>query len=154
MKTLYLKIKNGIVNLIRWFPIIWEDRDWDDMFIYILLHKKFAHMEKFFRSDNCYSAKAEEVANELKLAKEICKRLINDDYLEIALTDYHKEYGHGGLYEIRPVEGRPYSEYVQIGTYEQHKKFDEAGNLSDYMERQDKELLFNHIFKHIYKWWD
>jgi hypothetical protein len=27
----------NIHNLIRWFPIIWKDRDWDDHFIFEIL---------------------------------------------------------------------------------------------------------------------
>ena len=41
-ETLYFfrKIKLGIKNLIEWFPIIWEDRHWDDKYIFDILQHK------------------------------------------------------------------------------------------------------------------
>lgn len=41
IKDKYYSIKNGIWNIIRWFPVIWEDRDWDDYYIFALLYHKF-----------------------------------------------------------------------------------------------------------------
>ena len=37
------KIKSFIIsikNLIKWFPIIWKDRDWDDHYIWEIMKNK------------------------------------------------------------------------------------------------------------------
>lgn len=40
LKYLYYDLVHGIKNLIKWFKIIWIDRDWDHAYIdYILLFK-------------------------------------------------------------------------------------------------------------------
>ena len=47
MKKLYIEIRyyyrivtQGIKNLWRWFPIIWNDHDWDHTFIFKILRFK------------------------------------------------------------------------------------------------------------------
>ena len=33
----YYDFTEGIRNIIRWYPTIWNDRDWDQCFIYEVL---------------------------------------------------------------------------------------------------------------------
>ena len=40
--------KNSIKNLIKWFPIIWNDRDWDSVYIEEMLLFKLNNMYKRF----------------------------------------------------------------------------------------------------------
>ena len=49
-------------------------------------------MEKFFNSEFTWSADKEN-GSEIKIAKNLVKRIMNDNYLENALTEYHKKYG-------------------------------------------------------------
>ena len=37
----------GIKNLVRWFPIIWRDRDWDDHYIFEVLKFKLKNQSKY-----------------------------------------------------------------------------------------------------------
>lgn len=62
---------DGVFNIVRWFPIIWHDRDWDQEYLYIIVHKKLEHMEKFFRSEDTHIKGAKEVADEIKEAKDL-----------------------------------------------------------------------------------
>ena len=39
-KYLHLDIIRGVKNLIRWFPTIWKDRDYDHSYIYEVLRVK------------------------------------------------------------------------------------------------------------------
>ena len=38
---------SGIKNLIRWFPIIWKDRDWDDRFIWQIMIQKIKFQAQY-----------------------------------------------------------------------------------------------------------
>jgi len=40
-------VYNSIKNIIRWFPIIWKDRDYDDWYIYTILETKLKHQAKY-----------------------------------------------------------------------------------------------------------
>ena len=51
MKTTISRIK----NLIRWFPVIWNDRDWDSEFTLDILLKKLEHQRDFFLSKDTRS---------------------------------------------------------------------------------------------------
>ena len=45
-----IEIKNTklkkIKNIIRWIPVLWKDRDWDDWYIYKILQKKIEYQRK------------------------------------------------------------------------------------------------------------
>jgi hypothetical protein len=40
-------ISRSIKNIIRWFPIIWKDRDWDESYIYTILQTKLKFQSKY-----------------------------------------------------------------------------------------------------------
>lgn len=46
MIDLFYKFKYGISNLIKWFPIIWKDRNYDHHFIDVILYHKLKHTYK------------------------------------------------------------------------------------------------------------
>jgi len=45
----YYNLKYGIKNLVKWFPIIWKDRNWDYEYIFPILRKKLVLLEKGIR---------------------------------------------------------------------------------------------------------
>ena len=82
-------LKEGIRNIIEWFPVIYEDRWWDYSFLYSILRKKLSLMEKGFREDGiCLNS--EKDAKKMKICVLLLDRLINDDYI-----DYGKDNGLG-----------------------------------------------------------
>ena len=54
-------------NVIRWFPTIWKDEDWDPSYITEILIKKLEHQRDFFSSGKTppYSSSAKEIATQL-----------------------------------------------------------------------------------------
>ena len=71
-------MKTGIKNLIKWFPLIWKDRNFDQGYLYDLIYFKLGEMQKFFESDYTYSMDAKEYAKQIKECKELLKRIINE----------------------------------------------------------------------------
>lgn len=71
-------IKDGIKNLIKWFPLIWKDRNFDQGYLYDILYFKLGEMQKFFESDNTYSMDAKEYAKQIKECRELLYRIINE----------------------------------------------------------------------------
>ncbi|MEG0693286.1 MAG: hypothetical protein RR444_09440, partial [Oscillospiraceae bacterium] len=86
----------GIQNIFIWFPTIWKDRNWDYGYIYRLFYKKLCLMEK---SHKKFSPVVEEerdkIISEIVTAKNICKRIIDDEYLMTALYPVEQKYGEG-----------------------------------------------------------
>lgn len=78
----------NICNLIRWFPIIWKDRDWDDHFIFEILKFKLKNQAKYIGDKNRHlSAKRDA---EIMM---LCVRLIEkvqEEYYGCEYMDYHE----------------------------------------------------------------
>ena len=82
-------IKYGIENLVIWFPTIWKDRNWDYYYFFKILEKKLELFEQ--THTNAIYLHWEPVAKNLKIAKNLCKRLSDEyDYYELANQDYKK----------------------------------------------------------------
>jgi hypothetical protein len=50
MINILRQIRKGISNLIYYFPIIWEDRDWDYCYIYVMIEAKLERMIKYWET--------------------------------------------------------------------------------------------------------
>ncbi len=74
-------IKQGIRNLVIWFPVIWFDRWWDHSFLYSILRFKLSLMEKGFRTYGI-STRSEQDADNIKKCKLLLDRLTNDAYID------------------------------------------------------------------------
>jgi hypothetical protein len=155
---LYYSIKNGIENIINWFPIVWKDRNWDRLYIYILLHHKLRNMEKFFNGYLPYSSPeyTNKINHEIKIAKALCERIIENDYLSNALIPYYKIYSDNDkLMWSEPCnDGTGHYRVIFTEDNKQRKLFRRCGKHADYMEKQDIDYLHRYIAKRGSGWWD
>jgi hypothetical protein len=78
-------IKQGVKNLIYWFPAVWLDRWWDHFFLYRILIRKLSQMEKGFR-EHGHSTNSEKDAKNIKICILLLDRLVKDGYI-----DYNEE---------------------------------------------------------------
>lgn len=82
--------KSGIKNLIKWFPIVWKDRDWDDAYILYVLKFKLANTrDRILKNDIII----DEDQNEIKRDITICVNLIDsfvDEKYSMEYMDYLK----------------------------------------------------------------
>lgn len=155
IRSVYYNLTDGISNLIHWFPVIWRDREFDDHFIYVILHKKLERMEKFFNSKYAWTADAEVHVAEIQIAKDACKRIIDSKYFEQCLIPYDEKYGDKEYMWFEPDEDRPgWSKIVWTEDTEQMELRRQCGNKADELEKLDKDFLFEFIRKHIDGWWD
>lgn len=74
----YHAIKYGIKNLIKWFPLIWKDRDFDYRYLYDILYFKLGEMQKFFEFGNTYSVDAKQYAEQIKECRRLLKRIMDE----------------------------------------------------------------------------
>jgi hypothetical protein len=139
--------KTGMKNLIKWFPIIYKDRDWDHYFIYAILHKKFDNMEKFFNSDKAWSS-SEKIAEQINEVKILCEKLMDYDYLSEALKPFEEKYGDIEIFKF--IDNK--LEYIVDD--ETLLMYRECGKLSDKNEENDKNKLFDLLKLNINNFWD
>lgn len=74
-----MRIKQGIKNLIKWFPIIWRDRDFDQAFLLNIMSFKMKNMAELHRKYG-YSVNSEEYAKQLEECAKFAKKLSLEDY--------------------------------------------------------------------------
>ena len=155
----------GINNLIRWFPIIWKDRDWDDHFIFEILKFKLKNQAEYISYHNRHTRAKRDT--EIMM---LCVRLIGrlqDDYYGCEYQDYEKS-------NIKFVESETYP-----GSYEMELEFI-SDNFDDYFRKYPRiyrqidgknrhqiafkvacrnqerahKLLFKILEQNITRWWD
>jgi hypothetical protein len=148
----------AIKNLIDWFPVVWKDRQWDHYFIYVILRKKLQLMEKFFNSKNAVSMESEATAKDMKHCIEILDRLINQDYMEVALQPFYKKHPDYDWTMDRhfvPAEDHPgLVEWINNDPSEIQEEMQECYRNSGKMEQDDLDELFKFLRLHIEEFWD
>ena len=68
----------GIKNLIRWFPIIWNDRDWDWYHFAALMERKANQMADYL-SKHGHDEESDDIAAQLRQVAKDLRFLIDDE---------------------------------------------------------------------------
>lgn len=177
------KVKNFIYKIKRiidFIPVLWNIYDFDYSSLYKVMKKQLERMEKFQREE-AYHVDRKHTADKIHFAVQILNRLIQDEpvYLNNALMHHRRKWGeiilvdgdnikeHSYLlkeYKDGVIEKEGKKLYPLMFTWEKvsnHKEYLEAekesrraGKHADWIRRRDRKLLFNHIHKHIERWWD
>ena len=130
-------IYNSIKNLIKWFPIIWRDRDWDHAYIEDMLLFKLNNMYKRFSDPNTTyvdwdSKHAKPALKALNLCVKILERRRDNWY-----TNYWWDRGQTNedLHLSTQLEQRDWRIFCQL----MEKYF---AYWWDWFGRQDKDRIF------------
>lgn len=151
-------------NVIRWFPIIWKDEDWDHRYIYDILIKKLEHQRDFFSSDKTHVLRAKETATQLQIAINLLHQTRDswEFYEDPVMKDLDAKWGEGVL-RTTPTNDGTGSYYLDIDHDGVKTKEDEEQYNKEFregMERarkkymKDKRMAFKYIADHIDYWWD
>jgi len=155
IKQVLYNLKYGILNIVKWIPVIWKDRQWDKYYLYEILHFKLSLMEKHFYRDKPTIVNSKRYGKQIKIAKVLAKRLANDNYLDNA-TFWHdqkfEEVDFKSLWRKEP-NGMYYS-YVGDQNVNRQNSFDKCCKHSVYMRNRDLQYLFDLLNKKIEWWWD
>jgi hypothetical protein len=166
-----------IKNLIRWFPIIWNDRDWDHHYIFDILKTKLQHQAEYIGKKDRHT-RAKYDAERMMLCVRLIEK-IQQEYYSLEYTDYSetkfnwiKSKTHPNLYEldIQMISER-YDDYfnkhkVATRIVKNNKKYQIweltpdkykdrlAMNVAQYNELRAQSLLFKILDKNIQSWWE
>jgi 3-phenylpropionate/cinnamic acid dioxygenase small subunit len=86
---LHWRIRNFLTscnNLIKWFPTIWYDRDWDGHFILKILQKKIEFQRKELVNANRHT-RIESDNRDMTLALNLLER-VKEEYYNLECMDY------------------------------------------------------------------
>lgn len=162
-----------VQNLIRWFPIIWKDQDWDDYYIFEILKFKLKNQAEYIGyHDRHMSAKRDA---EIMM---LCVRLIDkvqDEWYGREYFDYQESefkfidsQSHPGMYELEIEEkSERYDEYfkkypriykqvmnAEKSIFKKEGKGGIAMNIAHINEDRAHKLLFKILEQNIRRWWD
>jgi hypothetical protein len=166
----------GVRNLIRWFPIIYNDQDWDDHFIWEIWKFKLYNQAKYIGGkDRHVDAKRD--AEIILLCTRLMDR-IQDEYYQAEYQDYQEtkfrfedsEHCHDCnelfIDEISEHFDDYFKKYPLIykrvingeGIFRREGREDNkqiiAMNIAHINNDRVKKLLFTLLERNILKWWD
>lgn len=158
----------GIKNLIRWFPVIWKDRDWDDHFIWQVMIQKLRFQAKYI-GDRDFHTRAKRDAEIMMTCVRLMEK-IKEEYYATEYFDYHEtEY----TWEDSDEPG-----FVTLNVEEKSERFDEyfkkyplvykrikqrytnedKSRLAFYMSTENhnraRRILFKLMERNIEAWWE
>ncbi len=134
----------NIIRVLRWIPVIWKDREFDQAYLYRIIHFKLLNMERFFESDHAWAVHTKKELRKLKIARILADRLGNQEPYEYeSIFDWCEEK------DVPPIGSIPVTVQdkwlMKMRREMRHRK---------YMHQQDKDMLFRYMRKHIDTWWD
>jgi len=161
--------KTRIKNLIRWFPIIWKDRDYGDYYILEILKFKLSNQAEYI-SKSYEHTKAQYDASRIRLCIRLIEK-IQSEYYQLEYMNYFKD-----RFEFRDSPDHPdckvmhitdisnnFEEYVvkHYSTYKRVIKKNHCKNskstalkMSYEVHQKAKRILFELLNIHLESWWD
>lgn len=166
----FRSIIDGIKNLWSWRTVIWNDRQWDHIYLYTILRTKLEKMENFFYSDNVHIEDAEKYGAQIKECREIIDNLENDVYSDEIFKEYYEKYPVKDFFKFftpsdsekerieQNLPPRTYTlEQKGMSEEEENNKHELFKKCSDEANRKNEEMrkrLFNLMSDNIEYWWD
>lgn len=180
-KYLHRDIAQGIKNLIKWFPIIWKDRNWDDSFIFNILQFKLQNQAKYI-GDRDRHTRAKEDAELMMKCVDLIEK-VKTEFYQAEYMDYHEstfefvdipENERGDWYEegmttlhselISERFDEYFAKYPEVYDYivnnpdkcvfENKDKQQIAMNMGHELHKRARKELFDIMENHIEGWWD
>lgn len=136
-------------NLWRWFPIIWNDRDWDDYFIFEVLKFKLKNMSDSFERNDWYVGNERDVERMRTCIRLI--ELIQSNHYETEAYDHEDVEEYLAKYKNATLKVLTDKKY-QVFSNENRNRV--AMNVGTYKHQQAKKVLFTMLERYIEHWWE
>lgn len=155
----------GIKNIYRWWMVIWEDRDFDYIYMEKILSHKLKTMEDFFLGDETHIEDAVKYGNEIKRCHEILESLVNDTYSDEIYKEYYDKYPHDeNFFNFEPCDSE--KERIEQGlparlyemknndTNEQKELFRACSDKAEIKKNELRKELYDTLRDKSEWWWD
>lgn len=167
-------IYNGVKNLIKWFKIVWKDRDYDQSFIFDVLKFKIENTANYTESRKWFVGWENEVSR-MRTCVKLIQR-VQDDFYNMEHMDFEDIKFTFVPTEDKDENGDCYytmeSETLRDELEDYFKKYPNtykkvvkkngeelpshlmAAQIGRMNHEKAKKLLFNILNKHIEHWWE
>lgn len=170
-------VYRSIKNVIKWLPVIWKDRDWDDWYIFEILKTKLKHQAKYI-GDRDRHTNAKYNSERMMLCVRLIEK-IQDEFYSMEYMDYHVSNYHWDDIEDEPdckrlrieeisnnfndyflkypleykrVINNPDKQMFRFESIDDVQRI--AMNISRNRQIRAKKILFTLLERHIECWWD
>ena len=160
----------GVLNIIRWMPTLYKDRDWDDAYILWILQKKIEYQRAYLVHANRHSTV--DIDNFWMTVTLNLLQLETEEYYQMEYSDYHicnLEYTRPDEQGCRKVDIKIHSE--NYGDYlakypstlrkvikehpeSRNSKHHQCMLVSRYNQIKCRNLLFEILKQKSALWWD
>jgi hypothetical protein len=158
----------SIQTVIKWFPVIWKDRQWDHTYLFIIMRKKLVMMRDLFNSDRAIAEGSKKRAKEMDECIVILDRIIDDfcygrkcyDAIDekYGKTRYGFEpsYDSSGEYTDKYCQMTFFRMYADTPEKQQEasEMFKRCMEVEEEERKDDYDKLFKLLNKNVRGWWD
>jgi hypothetical protein len=133
-----------IKHVISWLPILWHDVPWSGEYgVMRILSFKLTQIEDFLHGEYSVAVHHPKALRGLKVAKNLCKRLADENYIHNATMFEEERFNNLTLGYPRTREERLTQEW-----------FNRKCRHATEMETQDRDRLYKMLQKYLPAWWD
>ena len=165
-RHMFRNFKQGIRNLIHYFPIIWKDRDWDYHYTLDILEYKLKRQRDYIDKNKRFVG-YEFVIRDLNICLSLLDKLKEDyysmekyEYLDkkhrFVTTDETKKWFTMESDILRNDLDQYFKKYPKL--YEKFKYLEEdekiANKIGDHLQVKANRLFFKILEAKITSWWD
>lgn len=161
--------KNGVINLIRYFKVIWYDRNHDYYYIFKLLKKKLEIQSKFLKKYGNHQStnrKVEKIDLCIKLIDKIMNQTYIDEYNDYYVVEYipngSKKFGEFNL-DVKIIKDDIDQYFIYrrkiLEKIKKDPKYSEYSKeyicylIGEEMNKKASKLLFKLIEENYEGWW-
>jgi len=148
-RNIYHNLKDGITNLVYYFPEIWKQRDFDGAFIYTLLLRKMKRLQKrsIFWEKHFEGGYVQK--RDVNICVKLLEEIIEDDTLKYIPEDCFPK-SHTG-----PFDEKGFAEFTLYWeSPEKDKIYHEMSAKGDERLKKVCRLFFKIMAERIGWWWD
>lgn len=167
-----LQIIDGLTNIIRWIPVIYKDRDWDETYILRMLQKKIEHQRAYLVKANRHTRIDEDnfwMTITLNLIERELQEFYNleqYDYMDTEVKFVPCEKREGSYEMKTKIKRDRLDEYfmkykgaiTRVMKANRGVEFIEkeklAFHIARYNQARSRRLLFLILMEHSNRWWD
>ena len=170
---LHWRIRNFLTscnNLIKWFPVIWNDRDWDGNYILKILQKKIEFQRKELVNANRHT-RIESDNRDMTIVLNLLER-VREEYYQMECMDYwykdivFEKIPNNSSHKLADVVDKweKFDEFLSKypssvrAVIKQHGEQDDKKRLcllvSYYNHEKANKLLFRILEERLPYWWD
>lgn len=153
------RLARKLGKMIAWFPVIWNDHDWDHDYLYRIIAFKLGRMENAIRNGGI-SSQSEATADRIRTARLAIERLIADEYWTfqayrdlLVPEDFMGPEREKARLEDE-ADGGAFFSFVSTLPDEHLPRFRELSARAEQLKKQDLELFARMFVKYSQTWWD